>query len=215
MSLTIRTATPDDVDRIVLFNQAMARETEGRELDRSTLRSGVEALLADPAKGTYYLAEKPDGRRDAGPDDGGIRADGRDAAEEPSGGTPGGEGLAGGTPTEPAPGVDEAASGAGPDEAAGATRGEPEVVGQLLVTTEWSDWRDAPVWWIQSVYVSRKHRREGIYRALHEHVRQRARQEGAAGLRLYVDRDNRPAQTTYEELGMRRSHYVMFEEMWM
>jgi ribosomal protein S18 acetylase RimI-like enzyme len=89
-----------------------------------------------------------------------------------------------------------------------------ETVGQLLVTTEWSDWRNAEVWWIQSVYVSRRHRREGIYRALHDEVREAARSSGAAGLRLYVDRDNRAAKETYETLGMRRSHYRMYEEMW-
>lgn len=149
MPLAVRQARPDDVDRIVLFNQALARESEGRELDRATLRKGVEALLDDPARGTYWLAEKDD-----------------------------------------------------------------EVVAQLLITTEWSDWRNAEIWWIQSVYVSRRHRREGIYRALHDRVRTEAGRAGAGGLRLYVDRDNRPARRTYEELGMRRSHYVMFEEMW-
>ena len=88
------------------------------------------------------------------------------------------------------------------------------ISGQAMVTTEWSDWRNAPVWWIQSVYVAPEHRRTGVYRALHEHIRTRAREEGAAGLRLYVERQNDPARRTYEELGMTRSDYVMYEEMW-
>ncbi|MCL7926274.1 MAG: GNAT family N-acetyltransferase, partial [marine benthic group bacterium] len=58
MSTSIRTASPEDRDRIVLFNQAMARETEGRELDRTTLTKGVERLLAQPERGRYFVAEK-------------------------------------------------------------------------------------------------------------------------------------------------------------
>ena len=91
---------------------------------------------------------------------------------------------------------------------------EGEVAGQTLVTIEWSDWRNAEIWWIQSVYVAPDHRRAGVYRALHDHVRDRARQRGAAGLRLYVDRDNRRARAAYRELGMEEARYVMYEEMW-
>ncbi|MDP2469503.1 MAG: GNAT family N-acetyltransferase [Candidatus Palauibacterales bacterium] len=149
MAVVIREADADDVGRIVLFNQAMARETEGRELDRRTLSKGVEALIRDPARGRYFVAVK----------------------------------------------------------------GE-EVVGQVMITTEWSDWRNGQVWWLQSVYVSRRHRREGIYRGLHEHVREAALAEKVIGIRLYVDRDNLPAQETYRSLGMAESQYLMYEEMW-
>ena len=65
------------------------------------------------------------------------------------------------------------------------------VVGQLMVTTEWSDWRNAYFWWIQSVYVSPEFRRQGIYRLLESSVKSLAQQQGdVCGIRLYVDRDN-------------------------
>lgn len=87
------------------------------------------------------------------------------------------------------------------------------VVGQLMVTYEWSDWRNANVWWIQSVYVWPEHRQAGVYRALYAHVQAEARSAGAAGLRLYVDRRNAAAQTVYARLGMDGDHYLLFEHM--
>ncbi len=149
VSFTIRPAVAEDRDRIVLFNQALARETEGRELERAILRKGVERLLRTPDLGRYFVAE--DGE---------------------------------------------------------------EIVGQIAVTTEWSDWRNGPVWWIQSVYVSRLRRGEGVYRALHAFVRELAVAEKAVGLRLYVERDNEVAQQTYLTLGMMASDYQMYEEIW-
>ena len=147
--MDIREADIDDLEVIVRFNREMAREAEGRELDPSTLRAGVNALLSDPVRGRYYLAVE-DGR----------------------------------------------------------------VLGQLLVTTEWSDWRNGEIWWIGSVYVAPEHRRRGVYSALHRHVRERARRLGAVGLRLYVDRENRAARRSYKELGMERARYAMYEEIW-
>lgn len=149
MPILIREADRDDAARIVLFNQAMARETEGRELDRKTLTRGVEALLKDPTRGRYFVAVK-----------------------------------------------------------------DEEVVGQVMITTEWSDWRNGQVWWLQSVYVSKRHRREGIYRMLHEHIWETALSEKVLGIRLYVERDNVAAQETYRALGMAVSQYLMYEEMW-
>ena len=146
---TIRPAVAGDRDRIVLFNQALARETEGRELERAILRKGVEKLVQNPDLGRYFVAEDGD-----------------------------------------------------------------EVVGQIAVTTEWSDWRNGLVWWIQSVYVSRQRRGEGIYRALHTFVRELAVAKKAVGLRLYVERDNEVAQRTYLSLGMTASDYQMYEEIW-
>ena len=88
-----------------------------------------------------------------------------------------------------------------------------EVVGALLVTYEWSDWRNGRIWWIQSVYVRPGHRRRGVYRALHEFVRARARTTGGVvGLRLYVERDNAAAQRTYAALGMHETPYLVYEE---
>ncbi len=84
-------------------------------------------------------------------------------------------------------------------------------VGSLLVTFEWSDWRNGDFWWIQSVYVTPAARRRGVFRALYAAVAQRAAQAGAVGLRLYVETENRRAQQTYEGLGMQRCHYWMYE----
>ncbi len=88
------------------------------------------------------------------------------------------------------------------------------IVGSLMITTEWSDWRNADFWWIQSVYVRPRARRTGVYTALHRDVRRRAREaEEVCGLRLYVERDNAAAQAAYEELGMAEPPYRMYEEM--
>ena len=89
-----------------------------------------------------------------------------------------------------------------------------KVVGALLITYEWSDWRNGRFWWIQSVYVRPEHRRRGIYRQLHEFVRGRARAAGdVAGFRLYVERENSGAQRTYTTLGMSETSYRMYEEL--
>ncbi len=149
MALMVRSAGDVDIDRLVLFGQALARETEGRELDRKTLKAGVEAVFAEPARGQYFVAQK------AG-----------------------------------------------------------DVVGQAMVTYEWSDWRNGNIWWLQSVYVSKHHRRGGVYRGLHEYVRSLAHDEKAVGLRLYVERDNESAQQTYSAMGMQASEYLMYEEIW-
>jgi ribosomal protein S18 acetylase RimI-like enzyme len=85
--------------------------------------------------------------------------------------------------------------------------------GALMLTYEWSDWRNGRFWWIQSVYVLPEHRRKGVYRALHDHVRRAAVADPeACGLRLYVERENTGAQTTYRALGMVETHYRLYEE---
>src|SRR5262245_35758231 len=131
--ITIRFARSEDVESLVTFNRAMARETESKELLVEVVSAGVAALLEKPALGFYLVAER---------------------------------------------------------------RGE--VVGSLMVTTEWSDWRNGTFWWIQSVYVLPRARRQGIYRRLYEFVKaEAAKQEGVCGFRLYVERENIPAQNTY------------------
>ena len=89
-----------------------------------------------------------------------------------------------------------------------------EVVGQLMVTFEWSDWRNADFWWIQSVYVHPDFRARGVFKYLYQHVEQLARQAGACGLRLYVERENTRAQEVYRRLGMTDSGYAVFETDW-
>ena len=87
-----------------------------------------------------------------------------------------------------------------------------EVAGTLMVTYEWSDWRHGDWWWIQSVYVAPAHRRQGVYAALYAHLKALAQaSENVCGLRLYVERENTPAQRTYTSLGMADAGYLMFE----
>lgn len=147
--IILRHAAARDLDKLVEFNRAMARETESLELDELVLRAGVEKLLREPRYGFYVVAER---------------------------------------------GV--------------------EVVGSLMVTYEWSDWRNGLFWWIQSVYVTPPFRRRGIYRRLYEFVKSRAAGEvDVCGFRLYVERENAVAQQTYRQLGMEETHYMLFEEL--
>jgi len=125
----------------------LALETEQRRLDLACVTAGVQALLNDPAKGIYLVAE----------------CDGA-------------------------------------------------LAGQLLITGEWSDWRNGNFWWIQSVYVAEPFRNGGVFRALFEHVREMAkRRDDVCGLRLYVDSGNATARKTYARLGMKRTDYEVFE----
>jgi len=86
-----------------------------------------------------------------------------------------------------------------------------EVVASLLITYEWSDWRNTNVWWFQSVYVIPAYRRKGIFRMMYSHVKSEAERLGIAGLRLYVESNNDPARKTYEAMGMSSQHYTMYE----
>ena len=146
--ITIRKATPDDAGSIIRFQQAMARETEGLELQRDIVAKGVMAVFHDPGKGQYYVAEDND-----------------------------------------------------------------SVVASLMITYEWSDWRNANVWWFQSVYVIPEYRRKGIFRMMYEYIKKAGVADGIAGLRLYVDAENVRAQSTYEAMGMDGVHYKTYE--WM
>lgn len=85
------------------------------------------------------------------------------------------------------------------------------IVASLLITYEWSDWRNSIVWWFQSVYVLPDWRRTGIFRSMYLHIKGEADKQGVAGLRLYVESNNSRAQQTYEALGMQSEHYRMYE----
>jgi ribosomal protein S18 acetylase RimI-like enzyme len=86
------------------------------------------------------------------------------------------------------------------------------VVGQLMVTYEWSDWRNGQIWWIQSVYVHEDFRREGVFSVLYRHVESLALQDPeVCGMRLYVEKDNDQAQETYLKLGMVMPGYLVME----
>lgn len=142
----VRPARPDDLPVLVQFQLAMGWETESLRLNPLTVTQGVKAVIDDPSKGIYLVAQQ---------------------------------------------------------------QGKP--VGCLLITYEWSDWRNGCVLWIQSVYVVPEARRQGVFRALYGHVRQLASQPPYVGIRLYVDRRNTTAQRVYEKLGMKGDHYQVWE----
>lgn len=146
--MIIRRAQPSDVESLVDFNQKMATETEGKQLDRAVLKQGVQAVFSDSNKGFYVVAEQ-----------------------------------------------------------------DGSIIGGLLVTFEWSDWRNKWFWWIQSVYIVPEARGKSIYSRLYEFVKAEAAAKGdVCGFRLYVERGNDHAQKVYEKLGMRNSVYFMYEE---
>ncbi len=148
-TISYREASPDDADRIVQFQIAMAEETEGIALNPLTCAAGVAAVFANPELGRYFVAD--DGTR---------------------------------------------------------------VVASLMITYEWSDWRNGQVWWIQSVYVDPASRRQKIYAGLYTFVKQRVSlDDRIRGIRLYVDRTNESAQNVYTRLGMNGEHYKVYE--WM
>ncbi len=146
--MQIRKGQLSDLHALVQFNQAMAEETEGLQLDNEVLTVGVKTLLENPQRGFYLVAE-----------------------------------IAG------------------------------EIVGSLMVTFEWSDWRAKDYYWIQSVYICPQNRRQGIYSKLYQSVKNIAADNGgAASFRLYVEQENNKAQHTYQALGMEQSYYLMYEE---
>ncbi len=86
------------------------------------------------------------------------------------------------------------------------------VVGCLMVTFEWSDWRCGQFWWVQSLYIRSPFRRQGVFRRLHEFVENQAlRRPEVCGIRLYVEHSNHVAQQVYERIGMRSLPYRMYE----
>jgi ribosomal protein S18 acetylase RimI-like enzyme len=146
--VVVRSATLGDLDVLVQFSAAMAKETEGRTLDLDRLRQGTRAVMESSEHGRYLVAEK-----------------------------------------------------------------DGAVVGQLLLTYEWSDWRNGVFWWIQSVYVAPSCRRRGIYRAMHMHVVREARARGdVCGVRLYVEKENAAARAVYASLGLKPTGYCVYEQ---
>lgn len=92
-------------------------------------------------------------------------------------------------------------------------RDRPRLVGQLMVTFEWSDWRNGVFWWVQSVYVEPASRRQGVYRTLHAAVVAKATADPqVCGIRLYVERNNHEAQTVYQRVGLVPSGYTVYEQ---
>lgn len=181
--IKVRRGEIGDADFLADSSVAMAHESEGVTLDRERLLRGIAATFENPGRGEYFIAEI------------------FPAAESREGG----EGKVSGAGFSGSARFPDTYSGG--DEAGMAS----ERAGTLMVTREWSDWHNAWYLWIQSVYVPPRFRRMGVYRALHIHVLEMARREGAASVRLYVDRDNTAAMETYRRLGMEKSNYEMFE----
>jgi GNAT superfamily N-acetyltransferase len=87
-----------------------------------------------------------------------------------------------------------------------------QLVGQAMVTYEWSDWRNGELWWIQSVYVHPDHRRQGVFKSLYQHIETLARKDSKVrGLRLYVEEENTAGQAVYKKLGMSHAGYHVYE----
>ena len=90
-----------------------------------------------------------------------------------------------------------------------------QIVGQMMHTYEWSDWRNGDIWWLQSVYVHPDYRSQGVFRLLFEFVEQRAKEDsGVVGMRLYVEDHNQRAQAVYERLGLAPAGYGVMEAVW-
>src|SRR6476660_9649832 len=90
---------------------------------------------------------------------------------------------------------------------------DDRILGGLMVTYEWSDWRNAWFWWIQSVYILPEYRGQKLYSRMYDFIKQRAAASGnVCGFRLYVENDNFNAQKVYDAVGMHGSHYLMYEE---
>ena len=149
LPIEIRAAVPSDWEWIVESNLQLAEETENKKLDRALVAKGVKALLNDPAKGRYFLAEH-----------------------------------------------------------------QGEIVGQLMHTREWSDWRNGDIWWLQSVYVASGFRRRGVFSALYQHLFDEAnRSPDVVGIRLYVEAENTTAHETYRNLGLVQPGYFVMEDL--
>lgn len=148
-SWKIRRATTDDIEALVDFNCAIARETEDRELERGLVARGVTRAFQQGDEVTYYVAE------------------------------------------------------------AGS-----ELIGGLMLTREWSDWRDGWLVWIQSVYVAAEYRGRGVFRTLLEHVTEEVQKNpDVIGMRLYVETENQRAQSVYASTGFTNPNYKVLEKI--
>ena len=88
------------------------------------------------------------------------------------------------------------------------------VIASLMITYEWSDWRNGVFWWVQSLYVLPEYRRKGIFTKMYKWIREQAQNSmGVCGVRLYVEQDNMTAQKTYQTLGLERTTYGVFEDI--
>ena len=86
------------------------------------------------------------------------------------------------------------------------------ILGSLMITYEWSDWRNGMFWWIQSVYVEKEYRKQGVYKKLYSYIKGKALKDSSCtGIRQYVEQENKIAQSVYKKLEMKETHYKLFE----
>ena len=86
------------------------------------------------------------------------------------------------------------------------------ILGSLMITYEWSDWRNGMFWWIQSVYVEKEYRKQGVYKKMYSYIKDKALKDNSCtGIRLYVEQENKIAQSVYTKLEMKETHYKLFE----
>ena len=86
------------------------------------------------------------------------------------------------------------------------------ILGSLMITYEWSDWRNGMFWWIQSVYVEKEYRQQGVYKKMYSYIKDKALKDNSCtGIRLYVEQENKIAQSVYKKLEMKETHYKLFE----
>ena len=90
---------------------------------------------------------------------------------------------------------------------------DEHIIASLMITREWSDWNCEWYWWIQSVYVLPSYRGKVIFGAMYSKVKEMAREEGVAQIRLYVDKENIKARNVYQRLGMNECHYLMYDDI--
>ena len=87
-----------------------------------------------------------------------------------------------------------------------------KIIASLLITFEWSDWRNGNVYWIHSVYVLPEFRKKGVFKTMYLHMKNIAQKDkNIRGLRLYVDKTNTNARKVYETMGMDGNHYLLYE----
>ncbi len=147
LEFIIRDAHPEDAPCLARYNQQLAKETEGKELDTDIILAGVSGGLQRPDRCRYFVAHLNE-----------------------------------------------------------------EIIGQAMITFEWSDWRNGELWWLQSVFVDPEYRRCGVFTGLYRHIEKLARENSLVrGLRLYIEEGNGPGKGVYTHLGMTHAGYHVYE----
>ena len=147
LNIIIREACESDLPSLVEYNFALAKETENLDLNKNTLRLGIQNSFA--LQGCHYFIAETEGN----------------------------------------------------------------VVGQTMITSEWSDWRNGTIWWMQSVYVHPSYRKQGVFSKIFKHIETIAKKKPTIqSLRLYVMKNNQAGLKTYQNVGMNNSGYLVYEK---